>query len=747
MFAGRVYLIRAEEKYERAWFLKYHPNDAQTIQMMLFDKGIESHVERNAIFSCPIEAAAIDVFGVRCPVLVANATEEVRCVARKLFSHKCRCIPDHAVSDSHMMPYLKGRILIEYESGGYAELKDIALKPIQGRDCAKFIIQCEPDAAGCSQPSLITSAITGESAAPNGSDGFENQNHLKRNNSFSQRPLDGSFHRRGGGRPPNGPRRNAYSTPAFMGNQQGAFLSRSNSIEEHYAVEKQVPPPIHGSIFKEFEPSVYPKLMRVRYDREDGEVPLEQFWVIDPSAFTTVERVLHEGRERYGDLGTMESSNLHHLAGLGCLVRVSVDGGSRCLCRAIIGKYSSRQKRVSVYLVDFGLFKWARGNDLLDLSSLNESDPALAIHVSMFRCRMGPGASMRMQDMMKGSEYEILIVSRDADGIFVVSATLVGGDVPNKSSNTHDTARNVMGTANSMMLPWTGNTIVQTLTNFFGTQVRFDGSAGTNSSTVHPTTASNAPNAGQWSQFGGYLLPCVMPVAVPVPMAVPTNAAVGNPNQADTVQQDGDGDDENGMGHFRQPQNSRAQNGSDSSGQFRNNRFRGGRQWSNTGGSGPRNRSFGSSEEGGQHDSALFDAFGSRGDGLSKGGDFIRESKREGGFWGGGASGERHHDRQFRRGGAMMGASRNDFSAGTNNTFSRVGGEVQNGSASAGFKPFEKGKGSFMKRQTAMVSSEWDIPASRMSTPKVSSVNGTVDDGKKAEVSSQGLALQEAMGQ
>uniref|UniRef100_A0A914RE87 Tudor domain-containing protein n=1 Tax=Parascaris equorum TaxID=6256 RepID=A0A914RE87_PAREQ len=141
--SGRVYLIRAEEKYERAWFLKYHPNDTQTIQMMLFDKGIESHVERNAIFSCPIEAAAIDVFGVRCPVLVANATEEVRCVARKLFSHKCRCIPDHAVSDSHMMPYLKGRILIEYESGGYAELKDIALKPIQGRDCAKFIIQCE----------------------------------------------------------------------------------------------------------------------------------------------------------------------------------------------------------------------------------------------------------------------------------------------------------------------------------------------------------------------------------------------------------------------------------------------------------------------------------------------------------------------------------------------------------------------------------------------------------------------------
>uniref|UniRef100_A0A914R8B1 Uncharacterized protein n=1 Tax=Parascaris equorum TaxID=6256 RepID=A0A914R8B1_PAREQ len=238
----------------------------------------------------------------------------------------------------------------------------------------------------------------------------------------------------------------------------GAFLSRSNSIEEHYAVEKQVPPPIHGSIFKEFEPSVYPKLMRVRYDREDGEVPLEQFWVIDPSAFTTVERVLHEGRERYGDLGTMES--------------------------------------VSVYLVDFGLFKWARGNDLLDLSSLNELGlstsvvafgddgimeasectvtrgsvwtlelilPDVAEQVS-FSFGFGHSAELRLflerscvghtrldvslsngprgvnanagEDMMKGSEYEILIVSRDADGIFVVSATLVGGDVPNKSSNT-----------------------------------------------------------------------------------------------------------------------------------------------------------------------------------------------------------------------------------------------------------------------------------------------------------------------
>lgn len=63
-----------------------------------------------------------------------------------------------------------------------------------------------------------------------------------------------------------------------------------------------------------------------------------------------------------------------------------------------------------------------------------------------------------------------------------------------------------------------------------------------------------------------------MPVAVPVPVAVPTNEATGNSNQARTVQQGGGSDDGRGMGHFGQPQNGRAQNGNDSNGQFRNNR-------------------------------------------------------------------------------------------------------------------------------------------------------------------------------
>ncbi|VDK46461.1 unnamed protein product [Anisakis simplex] len=106
----------------------------------------------------------------------------------------------------------------------------------------------------------------------------------------------------------------------------------------------------------------------------------------------------------------MENVRLEEMVGKGCLVRVSVDDGSRCLCRAIICKYSTRLRRASAYLVDFGIFKWAKGVDVIDISTLNG-------------------------DLIKGSEYVITIIARRADGVFVVKISSVGEALSSTSLN------------------------------------------------------------------------------------------------------------------------------------------------------------------------------------------------------------------------------------------------------------------------------------------------------------------------
>ncbi|VDM40387.1 unnamed protein product [Toxocara canis] len=615
--SGRIYVLRVEGRYERAWFSKYLSEDNQTVQMILVDKGLERQVERDAVLSCPVELAAIDVFGVMCPVLITNATEDVRSVARKLIGRKCRCIAEQAVNEPPIMPYMKGRILIEYESGGYAELKDIGLKPIEGKECAKFIIECEKRENRLADLLQQIHKVVGQTCCTT----------LFSSAPAARRPLDSLacfISVNSTGCVPSRPFGN-MATKSGPPSRNRIYDDRGT--DEH----DQVPPSIGGSIFKEFEPNVYPKLVRVRYVKQDQEMSLAQFWAVDPSTFTTVERVLYEGRDRYGDLCTMDRAPLQQLAGLGCLVRVSVDDGSR----------------VSVYLVDFGLFKWARGIDLLDISSLNADDPALSIHVSMFRCRMEQTAPMRVQDLVKGYEYELLIMSRGSDGVFVVTATLVGGLLPSSLPNHGNMMQNLIGNTGSVTHRCGGDRVMQTLTNFFGTQLQVDGNLRNNnqisSANLQPATANSVtPNTSPLAQFPGYGLPYVIPVAVPVPMPVRTTVTEGEQNRIGAQSRGGECVDSS---RRNQDNCARGRNTSfEWDPQLRNHRFRRD-QWRGGNGGGVRSRQFGTYEEGNQREGSSFGGFGGRGDGPLRGADFDKEGRRGGSFWK-----RRCEERQMRRG-------------------------------------------------------------------------------------------------
>ncbi|EJW77959.1 hypothetical protein WUBG_11130, partial [Wuchereria bancrofti] len=208
-------------------------------------------------------------------------------------------------------------------------------------------------------------------------------------------------------------------------------------MDNMYVMESRPDLPYKQHAFKEYVPYVYPRTMRIRFDKIDSSLA-DTFSVFEPNIFTTVERILHEGRQRYSTCPQFDMSLVHQLNGVGCLVRASVDSGCRSLCRAEIIKFANSTNRFSVYLVDYGFYKWIKFSDVFDISVINKRDKILYLPVALFHCRLEKCASgIRLQHLEKGGEYEITIKSRDSEGIFNVHIDRIDDD-EDTLTNTRD---------------------------------------------------------------------------------------------------------------------------------------------------------------------------------------------------------------------------------------------------------------------------------------------------------------------
>ncbi|VDK31782.1 unnamed protein product [Gongylonema pulchrum] len=123
--------------------------------------------------------------------------------------------------------------------------------------------------------------------------------------------------------------------------------------------------------FKEYELHIYPREMRVRFVRLDSPT-MDTFWVLDPNIFTHVEKMLHEDRQRYCTCPQLRVAAGQDLNRMTCMVRTSLDSGYRVMCRAEISKYTGSTSRFSVYLVDYGFYKWVKDTDVYDISSVSK---------------------------------------------------------------------------------------------------------------------------------------------------------------------------------------------------------------------------------------------------------------------------------------------------------------------------------------------------------------------------------------
>ncbi|VDK82768.1 unnamed protein product [Litomosoides sigmodontis] len=437
---GAEFTIRVGDCVERVAAKNISENE-RLIKVRIIDKGIDVEVERNALF--PSSSQAKIVTNCVCPILVVGANEEQKQVAAQISGRECRCVNGNLVVIPSVGFCVKGQLLISYGNDGYAELKDISLETSEGEERFEDMTRRQSQLSRYARP--FRYRYTSTRCCRN----FPNDNDEQR------------YERRKG----YGGAIDAYGNEAhtFTGRQwrrqwnnsqlhkntlviENSASSNPNSRNGYFPNAKFdcVHEEMNGTCAmvsrrNEYAPNAYPRTIRIRFDKIDSSSE-GTFWVFEPNIFTTIERILHEGRQRYSSYPHFDQSIVKELRGVGCLVRASVDSGYRSLCRAEIIKFvKSTQRPVfrnyfislsafSVYLVDYGFHKWIKFNDVFDISMINKRDNVVYLPIALLRCRLAKHrGGIRLRRLERGGEYEITMMSRDSDGIFNVYIDQVGG--------------------------------------------------------------------------------------------------------------------------------------------------------------------------------------------------------------------------------------------------------------------------------------------------------------------------------
>uniref|UniRef100_A0A915BDN0 Tudor domain-containing protein n=1 Tax=Parascaris univalens TaxID=6257 RepID=A0A915BDN0_PARUN len=532
---GRVYSVVWNGEYQRAWFLRYHNDDENEAEMALFDVGEKTVVKRTEILNCPPDVASWDVFGVICPFFMPDAAEDFLAVVISMLGSECRCVPDDIICEPGMMPCVTGELSLECRPGEFVSLKQVeqtstgscnqsAFTPV-GRDqdsgmqlLSKLMSPVTTPPSRTSTPALGSyfSQVGQQNPWTDGFDGshqyfssnFGNKSHhLEQNNWYG----DSNVQRRGGrGRSYSSGRGSGY------GHRSGFSLSENDFGVGGELLEQA--PPVSSSCFKEYEPSHFPTVVRVRFDREDPEAPRSQFWLLDPAILGAVEKVLNEGIERYSRLESMAHLPLRAVIGLGCLARVTERAYRVALRRGIVGGFSPQRNKYWVHLIDLGQFAWVRTLDMLQVSTLSKTDPILTIPVAMFRCRFLQPTSVRLQDLIRGVDYHVTVLTRCMDGVFIVQ--IAPGEMPIAVPTDRESALERMR-ANNDMLRAVNDGLIENLMQNLSVMEQ---SLSRNRPIGHLAVSNDFPRFhSPWQPFPAFGMPCVtpLPIAVPVPVATP----------------------------------------------------------------------------------------------------------------------------------------------------------------------------------------------------------------------------------
>ncbi|VDN06560.1 unnamed protein product [Thelazia callipaeda] len=189
---------------------------------------------------------------------------------------------------------------------------------------------------------------------------------------------------------------------------------------------------IHAA-FKQYKPESFPEIVSVRFEKKDRMS--STFWVVNKNIFTTVEKILKNTASKIMEYPLLQSrlEEGTMIRKIPCVAHTRAESSYKGFYRAVPAQYDSHTKRCfsllyyfvaiqlfSIFLVDFGWFKWVLPQDLFDISTMHKSNPIRKLPVAMIHCKEDTGSVLHVENLCKGTNFNLKIKSRTCKDVYLV---------------------------------------------------------------------------------------------------------------------------------------------------------------------------------------------------------------------------------------------------------------------------------------------------------------------------------------
>uniref|UniRef100_A0A0R3R808 Tudor domain-containing protein n=1 Tax=Brugia timori TaxID=42155 RepID=A0A0R3R808_9BILA len=206
------------------------------------------------------------------------------------------------------------------------------------------------------------------------------------------------------------------------GQQQGR-----SCVDAELRTEYETAQPLFTqTAFKQYKPDVIPTVVSVRFDKKDRV--LDRFWVVNKSIFSTVERVLKENSRKISGFPVLRQTldNDILMRKIPCVVRTRAESAYKAYYRAVPSRFDARTKRCSIFLVDFGWFKWVLAKDVIDISAMDKSNPIRNLPVAMIHCQEDVTSVLHAKNLSKGADCYMRVKESLSQDVYLVDLLETG---------------------------------------------------------------------------------------------------------------------------------------------------------------------------------------------------------------------------------------------------------------------------------------------------------------------------------
>ncbi|KAM3724451.1 Aspartyl/glutamyl-tRNA(Asn/Gln) amidotransferase subunit [Dirofilaria immitis] len=427
--SGEVYIANVNGSLERSYIIRRPTPD--TYSIYLIDKGMQCEAQFDDIYDFPPELLDFALFSCICPVFISSA--EQLSIYKTFVGHKCRCEVETISRSLVVFGYIRGRLLVKNDDL-YEDLQDIVYRKSSNglKSIAKRSIRSNI-------PAEISSNTVSSTASGQIDDSSSSELAYRCSSTEKFAKKTRIVNNTANERNPN------VSKMFKCGQQHGNNLDAELFAE--YNVVK-VETLFTQTAFKQYKPDVIPIVINVRFDKRDRT--LGRFWVTNTSIFSTVERVLKDNAKRIAGFPLLlqRLGDDVSIREIPCIVRTRAESTYKTFYRAVPSRFDARTKRFSIFLVDFGWFKWVLANDVIDISAMDKSNPIRNLPVAMIHCQEDLTNVLHAQNLSKGTNCHMTVKGSVVQDVYLVDILETDGIMSNWLTNVVD-EKNLMNNISS----------------------------------------------------------------------------------------------------------------------------------------------------------------------------------------------------------------------------------------------------------------------------------------------------------